>query len=543
MNARAAGVALLLLGASAVGDELSGADKLRMVWSTQFEWTRDGMPLVTVRLAEGRDEITVSGIAGGSPVAPRVLPDGEGGAEVQGGTTWTVRLEGKGRPVTVKWHVVVARGLPSEGERLQKAAAEWRARGFSPRTFELGTVFGIRGAVIDGRERLLTVSPKDREEEARAEARALAAKFSVETDVHPEVIERFGGVLVARDERGMQLRNEGVIWFAPVEGGRLLVEPVDKVGGAGERRAYAGQVYVTVDAKGSLAVVNAVPGEKLLDGLLPAEMGAGAPTEALKAQAVAARNELLAKIGTRHLTDPYRLCSTVHCQVYAGAEHEDPRTTAAVKATHGEVMVRADGRLVDAVYSSSCGGHTEDKERAWGPPADPALRGRFDASDEDAKALAKVDPGKDVRAFLGELPRRPWCAKVKGGSPFRWTARVPASTVEEKAGVGALKDLVVLERGVSGRAVKMKLVGERGEKVIEQELPIRRVLGNLKSAMFTVELVREGGRVKELVFTGGGHGHGVGMCQAGAMGQAAEGRTYRQILGHYYRGATVKKLY
>ena len=551
MTTRAAAVlalALLWLPAwspAALCDELSGADKLRIVWSTQFAWTRDGLPLVTVRLAEGRDEVTVEGVlASGAPTSPRLLPDGEGGAEVLGGTTWKVRIEGASHAVNVKWHVVVARGLPSESERLQGLAATWRERGFAPRTFELGTVFGIRGAVIDGRERLVAVAPQSSEEAAQKEARSVAEKWKVETSVHPEVIERSGGMLVARDEHGMVVHNDGVLWFAPEGGNSLLqVEPVDKVGGGGDRRSYAGQIYVTVDAKGKLAVVNAVPEDKLLEGLLPAEMGAYAPHEALKAQAIAARNELLAKVGTRHLTDPYRLCSSVHCQVYAGAGREDPRTNLAVKETRGEVLVRSDGRLVDAVYSSSCGGHTEDKEQVWGGAPDPALRGRLDAGESEAKALARFEPVSDVAAFLGDLPAKPWCMAAKGGSAFRWTSRVPAATVENSTGVGALLSIDVLARGVSGRAVRVKVKGSKGEQEIDGELAIRKAFGNLKSALFTVALVKEGGAVREVVFTGGGHGHGVGMCQSGAMGQALAGRNYKQILEHYYRDSSVKKLY
>src|SRR6185369_10437389 len=133
-----------------------------------------------------------------------------------------------------------------------------------------------------------------------------------------------------------------ILWFS-VPQGLIEVEDVDKEGGGKELRRYFGRIYVTADRNGKLAVVNAVAEDKLLAGLVPAEMLPSAPAEALKAQAIAARNELLAKVGTRHLTDPYRLCSTQHCQVYAGAGREDPRSTAAVQATRGEVLAREAG--------------------------------------------------------------------------------------------------------------------------------------------------------------------------------------------------------
>src|SRR6185295_16431845 len=167
--------------------------------------------------------------------------------------------------------------------------------------------------------------------EATAEAAARTAaglgdKWKVETFVHPEMVERPRGILVARDETGAAVENAGMIWFAPEGDATLQVKDVVHGGGGSqlnaekrETRRYFGRVYVTQGQDGSLTVVNAVPEDKLLDGLVPSEIFADAPPEALKAQAVAARDELLAKIGTRHFADPYLVCSTQHCQVYGGA--------------------------------------------------------------------------------------------------------------------------------------------------------------------------------------------------------------------------------
>ena len=136
-------------------------------------------------------------------------------------------------------------------------------------------------------------------------------------------------------------------------------------------RPYWGGIYVTVGAHGQLVVVNEVPADKLLEGLVPAEIFPSAPAAALRAQAVAARGELFRKTGVRHLVDPYLLCARTHCQVYAGAGHEHPRTSAAVAATRGLVLLEEDGRVVDTVYSAVCGGHTEDNDAVW--PAQTAL--------------------------------------------------------------------------------------------------------------------------------------------------------------------------
>src|SRR6185503_17245314 len=177
-----------------------------------------------------------------------------------------------------------------------------------------------------------------------------------------------------------------------------------------EDRRYWGSVYVTLDHDGTLVVANAVPENKLLAGLVPAEMYPDAPPAALEAQAIAARTELLQKIGRRNLTDPFLLCSTQQCQVYGGAGKEDPRTTKAIEKTRGMVLLRDGGGLVDIRYSATCGGHSEDNEAIWGGDPDPSLRGRAD----DPKAAVTRITDANLGAFL-DGGDDAWCAKGKLG--------------------------------------------------------------------------------------------------------------------------------
>ncbi len=514
-----------LLATGARGDELSGADKLRVVYSNQFSWTRDGLPIVTVRVMEHRPEVTI--VVGDG----RLLPDGEGGPEVRGGARWTVRVL-DGKPGKIVTHNVVASFAPAETEKLQAELAKWRAKGVRTRTFETGALFAIKGQVLDSRRILV------------------AAEGTTGGTAHPELVERPRGTVEAVDERGTVVRNDSILWFEPGGSGTLELADVDNERGGRETRRYFGKLYVTVDNAGKLAVVNAVPEDKLLAGLVPAEMSPSSPPEALKAQAVAARNELLAKIGTRHLTDPYRLCATQHCQVYAGAGREDARATAAVQATRGELLVRDDGGgLVDAVYSASCGGHGEHNENVWGGGPDASLRGKLDGEAAWQARMQKFGVLGDaqLREWLAQKPSPDgaWCARPKEAQVnFRWQKAIDVAAVEARAGVGRLRDVVVVERGVSGRATHLRLVGDGGDKELRGELEIRRALGNLKSAMFVLDIGRDdGGHVTSLQATGGGHGHGVGMCQVGAVGMAQAGRSYVEILRQYYAGAHVRKLY
>ncbi|HEX9102441.1 MAG TPA: stage II sporulation protein SpoIID, partial [Polyangia bacterium] len=178
-----------------------------------------------------------------------------------------------------------------------------------------------------------------------------------------------------------------------------------------------------------------------------------------------------------------------------------------------------------------------------------SLRGRLDGDGALAARLpkfARIGEG-ELRAWLAIGPSAdgPWCARPKEAQVnFRWQKAIDVAALEARAGVGRLRALTVVERGVSGRATRLTLVGDGGTKELRGELEIRRALGNLKSAMFVLDLVRDGGgHVTTLTATGGGHGHGVGMCQVGAVGMAAAGRAYGEILRQYYAGAHLRKLY
>jgi SpoIID/LytB domain protein len=268
--------------------------------------------------------------------------------------------------------------------------------------------------------------------------------------------------------------------------------------------------------------------------------------EALKAQAVASRDELLAKIGTRHFLDPFLLCSSQHCQVYGGLAEENARTSRAVAETRGEVLLRdGGGGLIPAYYSASCGGFGESNENVWGTPPDPSLRGRVDGDASALSAFAGGITGANLRAFLDAPAEKFACGRTKSAKGrFRWQVKLAAADLDrlvsaELPQVGAVKSLEPLGRGVSGRITKLRLTGDRGTATMEGELKIRRLLGGLKSSLFLVT----GDRTAGFTLDGAGFGHGVGLCQTGAIGMAESGVDYKKILGHYYPGSHVRKLY
>ena len=155
-------------------------------------------------------------------------------------------------------------------------------------------------------------------------------------------------------------------------------------------------------------------------------------------------------------------------------------------------------------------------------------------------AMTKVS---DVAEFLGD-DHDAWCSKTKlGQKSFRWTEKLTVTELSARLAldypeIGRIKALTGKQRGSSGRIGVLAIQGEKGSIEIAGDLKIRRALGGFKSSLFTV--TREG---DTFVFKGAGFGHGVGMCQMGAIGMATAGKPHDKILGHYYRGTHLHRLY
>ncbi len=326
-------------------------------------------------------------------------------------------------------------------------------------------------------------------------------------------------------------------------------------------RTYTGIIEFRLDPRALLMALTEIPLEQYLQGVVPAEMPAAYPLEALKAQAIAARSEVLAKIGVKHLNDPFDLCATVHCQVYSGCTNLHEHTSEAVEATRGQVLI-VKKHVAEAVYSSCCGGHTENKVNVWNPPEAEHLQGIWDASDKSAETPdLDLTTEKGAQSWVSSEPDA-WCnAKAFEDLPtildrstryFRWEFAYPRRELEEiirrKSGedIGELIDIIPLERGVSGRLMELEIQGTRRNLRIQRELNIRRILSTsyLYSACFNIHVEHgSDGRPINFILKGAGFGHGVGMCQVGAGVMAAKDKDFKDILMHYYPGIGVEKVY
>lgn len=530
--------------------EMTRKDRLAVLYSNQVIFDRRGEPLVSVRVTDAQPSVQFS-----SRGRLTLLPSADDGARIltPAGATWRVRVEEATLGKT-RWWVAAERLPAGDMAAAARSRARWQAAGHEVTILESGALLGISGRTLDTRSLTVAIDPQTSSAGAQARAESLMATAEVLGEVIAEPIVRPGGWLVAREERtGLELRARDLLWISPMGDASIDVDAVEFGRGTAHHgradRRYSGELYLAVGTDGLIAVVNLASAETLLESVVPSEMPASMPAEALKAQAVAARGQLLTKVGTRHRSDPYLLCADTHCQVYGGEGRVDARTTAAVRATRGQLLFEDRG-LVDTVYSSCCGGHGEAFEAMWGGEASPAVHGYFDTP-RAAGALPPPAPAAtseaEVARYIAQPPESAYC-KASGGKSglFRWTTTRSGADVTRAvnalAPIGPVHSVEVVRRGRSGRALTVRYVGPQGEYVHKGEYANRKLLGHLKSGLWVAS--RDGAAPAQpstWTFKGGGHGHGVGMCQHGAIGQALQGRTAAQILEHSYPGSRLER--
>jgi SpoIID/LytB domain protein len=521
-------------------------DPLELLYSRRLSFD-EGQPLITVRVAEGRQQIAFA--PGGALSVFRRSEKGEHVPAVERGEsgTWTIRLLESSPGIGAAW-VELEQLRFEDKQAVQRAREEWAQKGVTVRVATVGEAYGIAGHVVDTRRYAILAEGDATEEGARRQAQELEAKLGIRLQIHRELATRPRGRIELRDPKGASVAVGESALELRSEKGLSVLEVEHGMGYSFhgfETRKYPGRLFATVDASGGLALVAALPMERLVKGVVPSEIFPKAHLEALKAQAVTARGEVLAKIGARHLGDPYLLCAEQHCQVYKGIATEEAGPDAAVEATQGEALFAGNRKLVDSVYSAVCGGFTEDNDAVWSGPADPSLRGRpdFDLRAPGMAAFADGIGDALVSRFVHLNPVLSYCALSGLAKPekLRWRKSFTHAEVDEicaHLGVGAVRAMAVEGRGVSGRARSLRIEGTKATARVYGELPIRRLFRNLNSGMFILEKSTAG-----WAFVGGGWGHGSGMCQTGAIGRAQRGAGYREILGWYYSGASPVKIY
>lgn len=324
-------------------------------------------------------------------------------------------------------------------------------------------------------------------------------------------------------------------------------------------RRYRGRGDTQLNSAGTLAGINELPMEQYLYGVVPRELGpiAFPEVEAQKAQAVAARTYAMVGRGKRW-SDGYDLRATTSDQVYGGHQDEHPVSNAAIDATAG-VVATYNGAMISTLYSSASGGHTSNNEEVFASAPVPYLRGVPDAQRgaafEHVPSLevfrAHANP-TSLRNAAENLFESDWSARERW--TFEWTADEISTVVSAYAGVpvGSVLAVNVTSRGPSGRALAIEYVTEAGTFTdtrdrIRSSLKYYTASGvptSLPSTLIFIEPVKHHGTwTGGFRVYGGGFGHGVGMSQTGAVGMAQKGRSFEQILTHYYTGIALESAY
>ncbi|CAN5915413.1 SpoIID/LytB domain-containing protein [soil metagenome] len=296
-------------------------------------------------------------------------------------------------------------------------------------------------------------------------------------------------------------------------------------------RRYRGELTITATADG-LTVVNRLNMDDYLQGVVPLEIGTSAVADAaaVEAQAVTARSYAVTHLGSGGRLFDMR--ATVADQVYGGAGAESSVGNLAVHATTGLVLLYG-GQVVNAPYSSTCGGSTAEPQDVWRAGAEPYL-----------KRVSDQIPGS-THFYCEGAPKYRW-TRVFSRDALRESIGRYVRTLPGGGTVSSVRSVTVSDVTPAGRVSTLTVETDRRALVLrgnEVRNALRLPSGEiLYSTYFSVDAVAGRGEVETLTLRGGGNGHGVGMCQAGAIGRARAGQDFRTILRTYYPGTTVGTL-
>lgn len=349
-----------------------------------------------------------------------------------------------------------------------------------------------------------------------------------------------------------------------------------------ENQTFKGELHFIVE-DGSVRAVNRIDVEDYLVSVISSEMSSTSSLELLKAHAIVSRSWLYAqlerqekvsigKLGWENDDEVVRwyaredhllfdFCADDHCQRYQGITRSaNPNVIKAVAETSG-VVLKHDGEVCDARFSKCCGGVTELFSTCWENVDFPYLAAVKDV--EDKSTLPDLTTETGVKEWIESGPKA-FCAtdnvialsQVLNGYDretndfYRWQVKYSQEELSDlvcsRSGIdfGKVEELQPLERGTSGRIIKLRIVGSKKSMVVGKELEIRRWLSatHLYSSAFVIDKICDAENKISFLIKGAGWGHGVGLCQIGAAMMGEKGYTYEQILSHYYPSSYLEKI-
>ena len=307
--------------------------------------------------------------------------------------------------------------------------------------------------------------------------------------------------------------------------------------------SYWGTLEFSV-SHGKMMCINKLPLEHYLKCVATSEMSAHCPSNFLKSQTIVSRSWLLANIEQKHRHLGFDICNDDCCQRYQGMANCSEASIQSADDTLGQVIM-FDDKICDARYSKSCGGITENFENVWEGNSVPYLVSIEDTNNSNIKFCSPdIVPEKSLTNYIGNVDEK--------GQYYRWNYEATQSeliqSLEEKQNVKVV-EIVQLKPekiGYSSRIIDLRIEYKDSRDnvkslVIQSEYEIRNIMSPsfLFSSAFTIEKNDKG----NFILHGKGWGHGVGLCQIGALGMALSGKSSKEILDHYYLDTELKKIY
>jgi len=377
-----------------------------------------------------------------------------------------------------------------------------------------------------------------------------------------------GRTLLRLDQTGQRVACERsadeVVWRSGGNSGRakaLILRPVDVDTRVSQGDfEYRGEFLVICAPIGAgLTLVNNVDLESYLKGVVPWEIGRH-PEErlaALQAQAVAARTYTVSHWGARR-SRGFDVFASVMDQVYKGSADEDPVCNQAVDSTTGLVL-KDGGQEIEAYYSACCGGTASNIHEVWARAPRSYLKQTADGPDRHGQSYCADSryfhwreswtSGQLTEILQETLPAfLDWIAESPARTKWSGPVFSPRDGTSDSRRPGKLWNLEILSRTTSGRVADLAVSTDAGVYHVRGDRTrwvLRPAGGNpfiLRSAMFDLELERDGTQLQRVAVRGRGFGHGIGLCQTGALVRADQGQTYDEILAHYYPGAVLTRL-
>ncbi len=274
-------------------------------------------------------------------------------------------------------------------------------------------------------------------------------------------------------------------------------------------KPYRGYLTI-IKSENKINIINVLPIEDYIKGVLPKEVSANWSIEALKSQAVISRTYAITNLN-RHSTQGFDVCSTIHCQVYDGYGIEADSCNKAVLETQCRVL-NYDEKFAHTVFHANCGGHTEDPKYIWN--------------------------WKDTPPYLKGVK----CGYCAAAPHTKWEKTLDEKFIREQLSdnnIGKIKSIKIKGKTSAGATKKLKITHSKGEVTLNAyKFRLAVDAWQIKSHAF--DFIKTDG--DKFYFKGRGWGHKVGLCQWGAKGMAEKGKTYKEILAYFYPGTTIEKV-